>query len=51
MPAVVVRVAFGVSGAQRQEGLGAIQGLDLALLVDAQDQRLLGRMQRRRPGA
>ena len=30
---------------QRQAGLGSVQGLDLALLIDPQHQRMLGRIQ------
>jgi len=36
MPLVVVRHGRGTTLLQRQAGLGAIESLDLALLVDAQ---------------
>ena len=42
---VAVRHAFDVAQPQGQEGLGALQGLALALLVDAQDQGMVGRIQ------
>ena len=41
---VAVRDALGVAEPEGQEGLGALQGLALALLVDAQDQGMVGRM-------
>ena len=37
---VVVRAPLGDAGSKRQHGLGAIQGLNLALLIDAQHYRL-----------
>ena len=42
---VAVRHAFDVAQPQGQEGLGALQGLALALLVDAQDQGMVGWIQ------
>jgi hypothetical protein len=42
---VVVGDAFDVADAQRQQRLRAVEGLDLALLVDAQDDRVVGRVQ------
>jgi arabinofuranosyltransferase len=42
---VVVGDAFDVAEADRQHGLGAVEGLDLALLVDTQDDRVVGRIQ------
>ena len=42
---VVMRDAFEVAHAHRQDRLGALQGLDLALLVDAEDQRLVRRIE------
>jgi hypothetical protein len=41
----VVRRALGQSGAHRQDRLGAVQRLDLGLLVDAQHDGALGRVQ------
>ena len=41
---VVVRQGAGFARLQRQPGLGAIEGLDLALLVDRQHQAVLGRI-------
>lgn len=42
---VIVRAAFRRVGAQRQDRLAAIQSLDLRLLVNAQDQRVVWGMQ------
>jgi hypothetical protein len=42
---VVVRMAFRLTGTQRQDGRTAIEGLDLRFLVDAQHQRAFGRLQ------
>ena len=42
---VAVRDAFDVAESEGQEGLGVFQGLDLALLVDAQDQGMVGRVE------
>ena len=42
---VVVGRALGRAGQHRQDRLGAIQRLDLALLIHAQDDRALGRVQ------
>ena len=41
---VAVRDAFDVTQSEGQEGLGALQGLDLALLVNAQDHGMVGRI-------
>ena len=38
MAHVVVRASLGVPGPQREDRLGAVEGLDLSLLVYAQDQ-------------
>ena len=45
VPNVVVRDAFDVSKAHRQQRLSALQGLTLALLVNAKNQRVLRRIQ------
>jgi hypothetical protein len=37
-----MRAAFDLFRAQRQQGLSTVQCLDLALLIDAQHQRVLG---------
>ena len=42
---VAVRDAFDVAQPERQEGLGALQRLGLALLVDAQHRGMVGRME------
>ena len=42
MADVVVRDAFDIAEAEREQGLGAVEGLDLALLIDAQDDRVVG---------
>ena len=42
MPQVVVGAAFGLSRAHGQQGSGAFQCLNLALLVDTQDQGAIG---------
>ena len=42
---VVVRAALHLAGAQGQERLGAVERLDLALLVDAQNQRAVRRIE------
>ena len=42
---VAVRHAFDVAEPEGQEGLGALQGLGLALLVDAQHQGMVGRVE------
>src|SRR3970040_433742 len=42
---VVMSAAFGVSRAHRQQRGGSLQSLNLALLIDAQDQSVLGRVQ------
>ena len=45
VPFVIVGHATATSFLQRQPGLGALQGLNLALLVYAKHNRLLGRIQ------
>ena len=45
VPDVVVGDAFHVAQAHRQQRLGAVQGLDLRLLVDAEHHRLVRRVQ------
>ena len=40
-----MRHAFDVAQPEGQEGLGALQGLGLALLIDAQHQGMVGRIQ------
>ena len=45
MAAIVVRHPVHVTRPQRQERLGALKGLDLALLVHTQHQGLVGRVQ------
>jgi hypothetical protein len=42
---IVVGHAFDIAQAHRENGLGTIQRLNLALLVDAQDHGVLGRME------
>ncbi len=42
---IAMRHAFDVAQSEGQEGLGALQGLGLALLVDAQDQGMVGRVE------
>ena len=42
---VVVRHRCGAPLLQRQAGLGAVERLDLALLVDAEHERLVRRVQ------
>ena len=44
MAGVIVGAPLGLPGPHRQQWLGAIQGLDLALLVGAQDHRPVGRI-------
>jgi hypothetical protein len=44
-PAVVVGSPLGDARCQGQDGLGAVEGLDLALLVDARDHRPVGRVE------
>jgi hypothetical protein len=44
MAPLVVRTPFDLRWAHRQQRLSAVEGLDLALLVDADDQRLLRRI-------
>src|ERR671915_292992 len=45
MPLVVVGAALGLAGPHRQERLGAVQRLDLALLVDAKHHRAIRRVE------
>ena len=45
MTHVVMRDAFNVAEPQRKQRLGALQGLALALFVDAQHESILGRAQ------
>jgi hypothetical protein len=45
MPDVVMRTPLNLTRAHRQQRLRAVQGLDLALLVQAQHQRLVRRIQ------
>ncbi len=45
MPDVVVRAPLGAARADRQARLGALQRLDLALFINADHDRLLGRIQ------
>jgi hypothetical protein len=42
MADVVGGAPFGQAGSHREDRGGAVQGLDLALFIDAQDQRPLG---------
>ena len=44
MAFVVRRTAFDLTRPERKQGLRPIQGLDLALLVHTEDQRVLGRV-------
>ncbi len=43
MPRVVVAAALGLAGAHRQQRLGSVERLDLALLVDTQHEGAVGR--------
>ena len=45
MAPVVVRAALHLAGSHRQQRLGAVERLDLALLVDAQNQRAIRRIE------
>ena len=45
---IVMRHRLPASLLQGQPGLGPVQGLYLAFLIDAQNQRVLGRIQNRR---
>jgi hypothetical protein len=45
MANVVVRDAFDIAQTEREERLGAVEGLDLALLIDGQDDRVIGRVE------
>ena len=45
MAGVVMAAAFKLPGTHRQEGLGAVEGLDLRFLVDTQHHGALGRGQ------
>jgi hypothetical protein len=42
---IVMRHRLAASFLQWQPGLGSVQGLDLALLIDAQNERMLRRIQ------
>ena len=42
---VIVRVPFGLTGAKRQQGLRPVESLNLRLLVDAQNDGALGRIE------
>jgi hypothetical protein len=42
---VIMRHPFGIAQAHRQYRLGTLQRLDLALLVDTQDQRFVRRIE------
>jgi hypothetical protein len=42
---VIMGAALGLARAQRQERRGAVERLDLRLLVDAQDERAVGRLE------
>ena len=44
VPSVVVRAPFGLPGLHRQQRGGAVEGLNLGLLVDAQHHGVLGRI-------
>ena len=45
MALVVVAAPLRLPGAHRQEGLGTVQGLDLALFVDTENQGTIRRRQ------
>jgi hypothetical protein len=45
VPLKIVRAPLDLAGTHRQHRLGAIEGLDLALLVDADDELLVGRIE------
>jgi len=45
MANVVVGHTFHISQAHRQHRLGAVQGLNLALLIDTEDQSMVGRVE------
>jgi hypothetical protein len=45
MALVIMRHGAGAALLHGQSRLGAIEGLDLALLIDAQHQRLVGRVE------
>src|SRR5215210_6908538 len=45
VPLVIVRLALGQSRPQWQDGRRAIEGLNLTLFIDAEDQRAIGRME------
>ena len=42
---VIVGDALDIAQSHGQHGLGAVQGLNLALLIDAQHQGMIGRVQ------
>lgn len=45
VPLVIVRVPLGLAGAHGQQRLGPVQRLDLRLLVDAEHQGAVGRVE------
>ena len=45
VPDIVVRLALGQAGSQGQDRRRSVQGLNLALFIDAEHQRLLRRVQ------
>jgi hypothetical protein len=45
MAFIVMRASLHLPGTHRQQRLGAVQRLDLAFLIDADDQRLVRRIQ------
>jgi hypothetical protein len=42
---IIMSHAFHIAQPHRQHRLGTVEGLDLALLIDAQDQSMIGRVQ------
>ncbi len=49
VPGVVVAPALRLPGPHRQHRLGAVEGLDLGLLIDAEDQRFVRRVELQPP--
>ena len=45
MPLIIMGPPLGLAGPQRQQRLGAIERLDLALLIHAQHDSALGRIE------
>ena len=45
MPTVIIRSTLGLSGTHGQDRLAPIEGLDLRFLIDAQNQRFVGRVE------